>query len=88
MKCSGQSERWSLHSKREKGWNGARFQSVFSYSEDGVYEFGIVTVWDKGRPVRVYFDTKGIGVFDRMDVYENDTRSIYDMKGFSWEKRL
>jgi len=84
-----QSKYLHLISSLEKSWVLPRFRAFFHYSEDGVYEKGTVSVHRKnGMPERVYFDTKRIGVFDVMHVYDYDSRvtNIYTLNGLSWEK--
>ena len=81
-----QSKRLLLLSSREKGWKLPRFRVNLKYSEDGLYERGGFSVYgEDGMLARIYFDTQGAGVFDKMYVYENDTPMVYRLNNFSWE---
>jgi len=36
--------------------------------------------------VRTYIDTKGIGFFDGMELFENDIQTTYLLDGFYWKQ--
>ena len=76
-----------LTTKVENDWKLSRFSSVLSYSKNGIYEGGAFSIRrEDGHLVRTYLDTKGIGAFDEMLVYENEITNRYRLNGLSWEK--
>ena len=82
-----QSTLFQFESPIEKEWNISRFTLGISYSQCGVYERGILGIHKKdGMPSRTYFDTEGLGFFDRMDVYENGVQVTYRLTDTSWEQ--
>ena len=85
-----QSKLLSFISSVEKNREVPRFMFNLCYSEDGIYERGIIAVYeedgDSRKLVRAYADTGGIGVFDIMIVYENDITNTYRLNGLVWEK--
>jgi len=80
------SKRLHLSTLREKGYSLPRFVSNLYYSEDGTYEKGDFAVHkEDGMMERVYFDRKGMGVFDMMRVLDHGTQFIYSLNGDIWE---
>jgi hypothetical protein len=72
--------------KDEKDWLFLRFHARLAYT-GGNYEGGIFAFQGKDRARRrTYFDSKGTGVLDIMDVYENGVMSRHKLNGLSWEK--
>jgi hypothetical protein len=87
LESNGQSKRLNFHSSLEKDWYLPRFAATFSYSEDGAYKWSSFMFQEKdGTIARHYLDTKGIGVLNRMVVFENGISTRYELKGLSWEK--
>jgi len=80
-------ERLYVHSRIEKDWRWPQFECAFAYSIDGIYEKCAFFVFGKdGKPLRAYSDTKGVGIFDKMDVFENGVQKTYHLVNLSWEK--
>lgn len=87
LKNNEQSKCLTVCSSLEKSWTVPRFVARFFYSEDGVYEWGFLSVWGKdGMHVRTYFDSTGSGIFDKMNVYENGVQVTYDLTDISWAR--
>ena len=87
LECREQSKYMEFTSSYETGLRLPRFRATFIYSEDGSYRKGCFAV--QGKDVmfeRFYVDTKGIGVFDKMRVFENSMQTTYHLNGLSWEK--
>jgi len=78
----------SLHftSSAEKGGRIPRFFAQLVYSEDGIYEKSNFSVHKDGTFERIYYDDQGIGVFNRMVVFENGMMNTYSLNELSWEK--
>jgi hypothetical protein len=88
LEISEQSKRLRLYSSQEKGFGLPRFSAQFTYSEDGIYERGHFAVHRKdGALERMYFDSKGSGAFDVMNVFEHEAgvRFIYSLNDLTWE---
>ena len=88
LKVSEQSKRLRLFSSQEKGVTLPRFNAQFTYSKDGIYERGHFAVCrEDGAPERMYFDSKGIGIFDVMIVFEHEhgVRFTYSLNNLTWE---
>ena len=82
-----QSKRLFLVSSIEKGCIVPRFTASLNYTEDGIYEkSGFSVHRENGTLERIYIDTKGIGIFDIMRVYENGVQFIYRLNDLTWEK--
>jgi hypothetical protein len=80
------SKRLQLFSSVEKVWGLPRFHASLNYSEDGTYINGGFSVHgEDGRLERIYSDTKGTGVFDVMNVFENNVRFTYRLNDLTWE---
>ena len=87
LKNDGQSKCLRLFSSSEKDRKVPRFSASLYYSEGGMYERSWFAVHrEDGTFERVYIDTKGIGVFDIMCVFENGMQTTYHLNGLSWEK--
>ena len=87
LESNEQSRKLSLFSSVEKGWGKPRFGAIFRYSKDGVYERGFFSVFRKdGTPERTYFDSRRIGVFDVMHVFEDGVRVTYHLNDITWER--
>ena len=66
-----QSKHLGFTSSAEKGGKLPRFSSRLTYSEDGIYENGIIFIHREDRTLeRAYFDSEGNGAFDVMLVFE------------------
>ena len=89
LKTSEQSKRLRLYSSQEKGCPLPRFNAQFTYSEDGTYEKGSFSVnsEEDGSPKRIYTDSKGVGVLDKMNVFEHEAGIlfIYSLDNLTWE---
>ena len=86
LKISEQSKRLDLISSQEKGGKMPRFRAQFVYSKDGVYEKGSFAVHREDETLeRIYIDSKGIGVFDLMRVFENDVQYVYSLNDLTWK---
>jgi hypothetical protein len=87
LESRGQSKTLQLFSSLEKGRRFPRLDAIFRYSEDGIYKGGGFWIDGKdGMRKTSYFDTQGIGVFDVMRIYKNETRFTYHLNGLSWER--
>ena len=75
-----------LLEKDQKGQSFPRFGAVITYSDDGVYKKGGVSLRDDNEKLTSFDDSKGIGVFDKMEVWENGEKSTYSLNGFTWEQ--
>jgi hypothetical protein len=74
-------------SKIEHAWQFPRIENRLSYSKEGCYEKGgILFFGQDGKLLRIYFDTKGNGIFDRMDTFINGIQTTYYLKELSYEK--
>jgi len=81
-----QSKRLYLLSSQEKDCPLPRFRALLNYSGDGTYEGGVFSIHrEDGTVERVYTDSKGVGVFDVMNVFENGVRFIYSLNNLTWE---
>jgi hypothetical protein len=79
--------RMTFSSRIEKGFGKiARFGSMFYYTKDDKYERGDFFIHGGDGDMKIFRDTKGIGVFDEMIIAENGIRDIYRLNGLSWEK--
>ena len=85
LEISDHAKNLNLYSSMEKGGRLPRFNANFIYSECGIYETGSVSLYRDGMVERSYFDSKGIGVFDVMNVFENGVWFIYGLNGLSWK---
>ena len=82
-----QSKELRLYSSLEKDWNVPRFVSQFRYSEDGVYEYGGISVFRRdGTRKSDYIDTRGIGVLDAMYAHKEGKNILYYLNGLTWER--
>ena len=89
LKSNEQSKYLRLASLLEKGWRVPRFSASLIYSEDGVYKEGIFSVVREDETHdRLYFDSKGSGVFDIMHVYENGVPVKYHLNNLTWERAM
>ena len=87
LRIHEQSKYLTLFSSYEKGLRLPRFNAILRYSEDGIYKKGGFYIsGEDGMPVRSYFDTRGVVVFDVMHVFENGNENTYHLNGLSWEK--
>ncbi|MDR0521354.1 MAG: hypothetical protein LBH00_05825, partial [Planctomycetaceae bacterium] len=70
-------------------WHSCRFACTFTYSEEGEYRQShwIVCNDESGLISRMYFDTDGDGILDRMDTFEKGIHTLYKMNGLFWEKQ-
>jgi len=86
MEDDGQSKQLVLLSSLEKSYRLPRFRATLAYSEDGIYERGRFAVHrENGTLERLYSDSKGIGVFDVMHVFENGVQFTYLLNYLTWE---
>jgi len=87
LKSQEQSKHQKIGSLVEKDWTVRRFNAQFFYSTDGIYESGSFNVLrEDGTPVRTYFDDNATGVFNRMEVLENDVPVTYHLNGLTWKR--
>lgn len=87
LEISEQSKRLIFVSSQEKGGRLPRFYVQCFYSGDGIYNKGIFAVHgENGSPERIFFDTKGLGVFDMMYIFENGEMIKYRLNNLSWEQ--
>jgi len=75
-----------LNALLEKGRELPRFGAVVTYSKDGVYKRSGVSLSDDNSKLTSFDDSKGIGIFDTMEVWENGKKSIYSLNGLTWER--
>ena len=89
LETTEQFKRLRLFTSQEKGWGLPRFHAHLTYSVDGIYERGYFSVHreEDGALERMYFDSKGIGSFDVMNVFEHEdgVRFIYSLNNFTWK---
>jgi len=80
-----QTKRLILTGLAEKDWKLPRFSTQLTYSEDGIYKGGIFSVYKKKGWRNSYFDNNGSGVFDRMNISNNDGMFRYRLNDLTWE---
>jgi len=86
MAIIGQTKFLRLNGLLEEGRSFPRFGAVLSYSVDSVYKRGSVSLSDDNRTLRTFVDSKGIGAFDTMEIWENNVKTDYRLNGLTWER--
>jgi len=88
MGIFGQTKMMRLHGLLERGQKYPRFFAVLTYSDDGIYKNGKVSLSDGEGTWINYIDEKGIGVFDTIEksVTENEETVYYRLNGLTWER--
>jgi len=75
-----------LASLAEKDLRYPRFTALVTYSVEGVYEGSSFSIHrEKVERRRSYHDLNGSGVFDRMNILNNEGSFRYRLNDFTWE---
>jgi len=75
-----------LHGLLEEGLRYPRFFAAVTYSHNNIYKQCSMSL-NRGNGLSTSFvDNNGMGVFDKMEVWDNGEKTNYRLNGLTWER--